>query len=1070
MTKKNKQIPKIDNPEIYFQNTPMKSEVEPSPKQKRYWKSLDVLENTHSHGSVEKRASEFMETASPESQVDLDSMPANSRRKFLALMTASGVFSLAACSDYRDKGQIVNYVNKPESIQPGIANYYASTLTDIGRGWGVLIKTREGRPIYLTGNPEHPINQGKINAKAHAIVMDLYDTNRLKRPKINGNDSDWKKADTGIVSALNSAQSSGKEIAILAHSSVSPTQQAMFADFKMKYPNANVYGYELFDDNNRQSAWKKSYGSSENFPKLNLDKAKIILSIDSDFLSTDGDEAENLRMYAEGRNNEDLDNFSRIYTSEAAYSVTGANSDYRFKVSPENQYDFVMSLINEFSPSDPAVNSKVSSYNLDKFAKTNGLNAKVINQLVADIKHNKGKSIVLAGKQLPEDLHLAVNMLNEVIDGVKLYNRDANVHVRELSNNVDSLIQNMNSGNVGVLINFDTNPAYHFSDDLKFAEASKKVADVITFVSQENETSELSKYILPINHTFESWGDAYARRGVMSLQQPVISELYDTRQKEAAMLNWINDEEYTFDMYHKYLMNYWEQNVYPKVGTSSGFQDFWFSALHDGVLKFNDPAPLKETNAINVDSFTSSSNNVKQSGFTLILQESSALGDGRFANNGFLLETPHPITKITWDNYISVSPKVAKDNNLTLGSMVEVAVNGRTLKLPTVVQPGTLDTAIAVELGYGRTKIGAVGENVGFNANKFQNTKDGFSKWIYTGATIKATGENYELATTQEHHDIDDQFLLHDQPTGMEDGVLQTEKKQFQDVRGIIKEATVDEYKHDPEIIHHHKHSVFSITENFEYNDVKWAMAIDQNKCMGCNACVTACNVENNVPVVGKHEVLRGREMQWMRIDRYYDGSPEEPQTSMQPMLCQHCDNAPCENVCPVVATTHSPDGLNQMIYNRCVGTRYCANNCPYKVRRYNFYDFREKLAEGYYLAESFKYMHNPEVTVRSRGVMEKCDFCIERIMEERQIATEKGETFDGSTVVSACQEACPTSAIYFGNANDPKSDVAKLRKHNLGYGVLDFLNVIPNVTYLARLKNKTEGSNHHKEVNSSEH
>ena len=1074
MTKKNKQIPKIDNPEIYFQNSPKSTEENlssniPSNK-KKYWKSLDVLENSYSHGSIEKNAKEFAEKASPESEFNLDEMSSNSRRKFLALMTASGVFSLAACSDYRDKGQIKNYVKKHESIQPGIANYYASTLTDIGRGWGVLIKTREGRPIYLTGNPDHPTNQGKINAKAHAIVMDLYDTNRMKKPKINGNDADWDKVDAGVVSALNSANNSNKEIAVLTHSSVSPTQQAVFDDFKAKYPTANFYTYELFGDSNRQNAWKKSYGSG-NFPTLSLDKAKIILSIDCDFLSNDGDEAENLRMFADGRNTEDLDNFSRIYTSEAAYSVTGASSDYRLKLGPVAQYDFVMSLINEFSSfADPTVQSKVSSHSLDKFAKTNGLNAKVINQLVADIKQNKGRAIALAGKQLPENVHIAVNMLNEVIQGNELYKRDSDVFVRELSDNTNELIQKMNSGNVGVLINFDTNPAYHFSDDMKFAEASKKVSNVITFLSQENETSDLSNYILPINHTFESWGDAYARRGVMSLQQPVISELYDTRQKEAAMLNWINNDEYTFDIYHKYLMKYWEFKVYPKVNTNSRFQEFWFSALHNGVITFDDPVESPSGTQFNIESFLNTQNSNKKPGFTLILQESATLGDGRYANNGFLLETPHPITKIPWDNYAAISPKVAKDNKLGLGDMVEVSVNGRSLKLPALTQPGMEDNTIAVELGYGRTKIGAIGENVGFNANTFLNSKDGYSNWIYTGASLKSTGEKYELATTQEHNDIDEEFLLHNQPIGMIDGELQTEKQQFQKVRGIVKEATVAEYKADKDVINHHKHKVFSITDNHEYKDVKWAMAIDQNKCMGCNACVTACNVENNIPVVGKEQVLVGREMQWMRIDRYYDGTPEEPATSLQPMLCQHCDNAPCENVCPVVATTHSEDGLNQMIYNRCVGTRYCANNCPYKVRRFNFFDFRDRLAKGYYAEESFKYMHNPEVTVRSNGVMEKCDFCVERIMEERQISTEKGEKFDGSKVVTACQEACPTSAIYFGNSNDDSSDIAKIRKHNLGYGVLEFLNVLPNVTYIARLKNKIEESNHHKEVNSSEH
>ncbi|MDP3442824.1 MAG: 4Fe-4S dicluster domain-containing protein, partial [Ignavibacteria bacterium] len=408
--------------------------------------------------------------------------------------------------------------------------------------------------------------------------------------------------------------------------------------------------------------------------------------------------------------------------------------------------------------------------------------------------------------------------------------------------------------------------------------------------------------------------------------------------------------------------------------------------------------------------------------------------DGRFANNGWLQEIPHPISKVAWDNYASISPQLANQLGVELSDVIEVSVNGKNLSLPVVVQPGVAKNVINIELGYGRTVIGEVGKAVGFNAI-ILFTKE--QKFIYENVSVKKTGSVYKLASTQEHHSLDDTFV-----------------KDFHRIRKIIQDGTVEEYNSDPHFLHHGKHEIFSITDEHAYTGNKWAMAIDLNKCTNCSACIASCNVENNIPVVGKDQVSRGREMHWMRLDRYYSGTPEEPIVSNQPMLCQHCDNAPCENVCPVNATNHSPDGLNQMAYNRCVGTRYCSNNCPYKVRRYNFYNFRDNFADAYYENNLTSLVHNPEVTVRSRGVMEKCTFCVQKIMDARSIAIKEGRDLKGEDVVTACQSACPTNAIVFGDANDKKSAVAKLRNHNLAYHVLEELNVKPNVTYIAKLRN----------------
>ncbi|ROL62070.1 4Fe-4S dicluster domain-containing protein, partial [Bacteroidetes/Chlorobi group bacterium ChocPot_Mid] len=527
--------------------------------------------------------------------------------------------------------------------------------------------------------------------------------------------------------------------------------------------------------------------------------------------------------------------------------------------------------------------------------------------------------------------------------------------------------------------------------------------------------------------------DFNLRSGIYSLQQPVIAPLYDTRQKEAILLGWISGA-YSENNYHKYLMDRWEKEVYPIAGTMVDFRKFWYSALHDGVIQLEQqenkipPAPkdLDLTGSL-----------IKESGYTVILNRSYSIGDGRYANNGWLQELPHPVSKVAWDNYAAISPKTAKELGVANNDLIEINIEGRKVKLPVIEQPGMAEKVIATELGYGRTNAGEVGTNVGFNANALISLAGGISQWIYTGAKVTKTGEAYKVFSSQEHHPVDEEFV-----------------KDFHFKRDIIQEGTLNEYKKDKKFLKQHSHEIDSMYGEKQYKGVKWAMAIDLNKCISCTNCITACNIENNVPVVGKDQFGRGREMQWIRLDRYYSGTPEEPKVSTQPMLCQHCDHAPCENVCPVVATNHSEDGLNQMVYNRCVGTRYCANNCPYKVRRFNFYNFREKFAEGFQAKDSLSLLHNPEVTVRSRGVMEKCTFCVQRIEEARQEATKSGRKLKGDDVKTACQVACPADAIVFGDMNDEKSDITKLRKHDLGYHVLEMLNVRPNVTYIAKLRN----------------
>jgi molybdopterin-containing oxidoreductase family iron-sulfur binding subunit len=601
----------------------------------------------------------------------------------------------------------------------------------------------------------------------------------------------------------------------------------------------------------------------------------------------------------------------------------------------------------------------------------------------------------------------------------------------------------MNSDKVGMVIHAGTNPVYHFAPDYGYTDAVKKVHMVITIADILNESSEVSHYVLPLSHTLESWGDYRTRTNFYSLQQPMIAPLYRSRQKEAILLTWLkgNKDVYNDKLYHEYVMQNWEKGIFTGLNSKLDFKKFWNTALHDGLAFSNDkPAPQS---AFLPDAFTSATSVMTASNDYVVLLQESNLGDGRFANNGWLQELPHPVSKIVWDNYAAISVQTAADLGVNSGDKIEVLFGERHLTIPVFIQPGLADKVVEIQLGYGRTKAGDVGSNIGVNANVLMTKQTNLSERLFNNAKVSKVDGTHELVSTQEHHAIDENPLL----------------KDIQFRRGIIVESTYNEYKNNPHAINKNKETIDkeSINREHKYTSYKWGMSIDLNKCTGCSACIVACNVENNIPVVGKEQVRKGREMPWLRIDRYYYGTPDAPKANFQPMLCQHCDFAPCENVCPVAATTHSADGLNVMAYNRCVGTRYCSNNCPYKVRRFNYFNFRDHFNEAYYDQESVNLMYNPEVSVRSRGVMEKCTFCVQRVMDERQHAIEQKRNVIGSNVTTACQDACPSYAITFGDINDKESEVYKHREHAIGYRVLEEIKTAPNVTYFAKLRNTKE-------------
>jgi len=997
-------------------------------------KDLSLNENT-----------EFMEGVKDE--FDPRKMKGLSRRNFLALLTASTAFAAASCSDYHDNGDLVPYTNRPVDAIPGIPLFYASTCTACGNACGMLIKTREGRPIKLDGNPDHPVSKGKICAIGQASILNLYDPERLRSPLKGKLKSNWRIVDAEVTALLSSADEAGQEIAIVTKAINSPTAKEVLKEFLIEYPTTKIYSYELFGDNNRKTAWEKSYPNTPQ-PAIDISKANVILALESDFLGREGNTIENTRHFASRRDVVQSTEFNRLYVAEGGMSLTGMNSDYRMRVRPDAQFEFAMALLNELVNKkfvaggniDSKMKSMLSKYDLDSIINKLGIDRKKIDLVLDDLVSNKGKSFVYAGNTLPENVHIAVNLINDVLGNYSIYNFASSYVESEISAAEDftQLVSSLNKGNVGVLIHYDSDPVYHLPVDLNYESAIKKAGAIISLTESRNDSSKYAAYSLPINHNLESWGDIYVRQNVYCLQQPVIDPLYDSRQKEAVLLNWSNGKEnsYSNDLYHKYLKSSFKENIYSKKAIPVSFEEYWYNSLELGFVELT--INKKSNEKFNTAVFNSIKPTKSSGKFVVKLSPSYFIGDGNFANNGWLQELPHPVTKVTWDNFAAISPLTAEKLNVEDNDLIEVKTSNQILKLPVMIQPGMAEQLIDVELGYGRNIIGDVGVEHGFNANILQSSGSKYSRWIVT-ASVNANKNFgiYKLVSTQEHHSLTDKFV-----------------KDLHLKRKIIQEGTLDEFKKNPNFIQEEKDKVFSITKDFEYNGNKWAMAIDLNKCTSCAVCVASCNVENNVPVVGKKQVAIGREMQWIRIDRYYAGTNEEPIVSGQPMLCQQCDNAPCENVCPVNATNHSPDGLNQMIYNRCVGTRYCANNCPYKVRRFNFFNFRDHFQDSYYMNDVTPLVYNPEVTVRSRGVMEKCSFCIQKISEAREDAIREKRELKHDEIVTACQQACPADAIYFGDSNNKEASLLKYRNHKLGYHVLEETNVRPNITYIAKLRN----------------
>ncbi|HSQ76360.1 MAG TPA: 4Fe-4S dicluster domain-containing protein [Bacteroidota bacterium] len=1006
---------------------------------RKQWRSL--REEQEPGTAREMKSQEFMDGVTD--AFDPDRLSPLSRKQFLALMAASAAFTATGCTNYRDKGEIVPYSRKPEEVTPGKANLYASTCTACPQSCGILVKTREGRPVKLDGNPDHPVNRGRSCATGQAAVLNLYDPARLRAPHTGAaasgtGDVSWDTIDSEALRQLAACIRDEKQIVLMTAPVTSPTALKLIQEFRAAFPGTRVVVYDRFHQETLRSAWERCYGSTSLRPVV-WERARLIVALEADILGNEGFTVEQTRAVAGARDIMVSDSFVRLYSIEGAMSLTGTTADYRLRLHPEGQIEFLLALTRAVAAKLRIATASIpAGPDLAASAQRRGLPLKTLEHLADDLVALRGKGIVYAGSALGQDVHVAANYLNELLGNTALYGPAEPAGSLTLTPpaEIASVISDMKAGRVGFVAHLDVNPAYHLPKGLQYADALKSVPFSVAMTDVENETAALCTYMLPIHTMLESWGDHTVRAGVTSLQQPVIAPLYASRQQEAILLRWMSaSTPFSELLYQEYLKRHWESTIFPSLGRSTDFLTFWQTALHDGVVAT--PVPAQAPLQFRKEALASLRPEDHADRYAVLVLPSPYLGDGRWANNGWLQELPHPVSKVVWDNYAAISPAGARALGVESNDLIDVATESGKVTLPVFVQPGTAEHLISVSLGYGRWNAGPVGSNVGVDVTPLLPTGTLDGPRVVRALSVSKSEGSYTLASTQEHHALDDTFV-----------------KDFHLKRHIIREGILEEYRNDPHSlgIEHKEHE--SISPRVEFVGVKWAMAIDLNKCTGCNACVAGCNVENNLPVIGKEQVAEGREMQWIRIDRYYSGTSEEPLASHQPMLCQHCDNAPCENVCPVVATNHSPDGLNQMIYNRCVGTKYCSNNCPYKVRRFNFFNFRDHLADGYYQQEPVSLMHNPEVTVRSRGVMEKCTFCVQRIMEARQQATEAGETFDGKQVETACQQACPAQAIVFGNMHDPGADISRYREHPAAYDVLGELNVKPNVTYLARLRN----------------
>jgi Fe-S-cluster-containing dehydrogenase component len=963
-----------------------------------------------------------------------------SRRRFMGLLSASAALALGTSCSKIDRGKIVAYTRRPEESIPGVATYYASTFQEGLTTQGVLVKTREGRPIHVEGNAEHALSLGKTSLRAIADILRLYDPDRLRGPALEGTPSNWARAGEEIGRALRQAKNESRPVLLLTDAVVSPTRRNLINDLKAALPTLHHAEWEPAASAPELLAARSLYGEAL-LPRLRFDRADVVLALQSDCLGSEGHSPVFIHDFS-GRRRivKSSDAMNRLWVIEGGMSLTGASADHRFQVRPSQTAALVFALaryLNETLavPLPPGLSAdKLRAFDLDVAARNLTLDGVLLKALAADLKRAGTAALVVGGSPLPPEGHIACQLLNIMLGGeghtVDAAYAPASPDLMTL-NNLQKIFEQAAQGAFSAAIFWGVNPAYAFPNADAWKSAATKIPLKVRIGLHEDETALDCHWRLPEHHWLESWGDFEPSADLLSLRQPTIGAIFDTRQGEDIVLSWLRAlGTEPPGSYLEYLKARWQKEVFPS-GSPVSFENFWNSALHDGVARRETKprAPRTARPEAILQALSASASREQGAGaleLELVLAPSAAVFDGRYANNGWLNELPDPVTKGTWGNPALVSVSDAERLGLEDEDLIRLSAGGAAIDVPVIIQPGQAAGVVTLGLGYGR-RTGSVGQGVGVNAYSLMDAKSD-SPHLRGALRIERIPGRRPVPRTQEHH--------------------RTEG------RDLVRRWTLAEYgrKFAGRQGKDEEQNRVSLIPNLEFPEHKWGMAIDLSACVGCSACVIACQSENNVPVVGPEGVIKGREMQWIRIDRYYEGDPKNPSVLHQPVLCQHCDNAPCEIVCPVNATNHSPDGLNQMAYNRCVGTRYCSNNCPYKVRRFNFFDYTSMKKEPELL------VFNPEVTVRPRGVMEKCSFCIQRIQDVRERTKVEGRAIRDGEIKPACAVACPAEAIVFGDLKDPQSRVAQLTNNERGYHLLEELGIKPAVTYLTAITNPVNG------------
>ena len=979
----------------------------------KFWRSLDELTDSEDikvwlHREFPEKASEFTD---PEG-----------RRQFLQLMGASvALAGLSSACTRQPAEAIVPYAKAPEVFIPGKPVYFATVLSTDGAAQGVLVESHMGRPTKIEGNPDHPASLGSTDHFAQAEILNLYDPDRSKTVTYRTETRTWADFVAAIRPVLEAQKAlKGDGLRLLTTTVTSPTLAAQIGELLKQYPLAKWHVHDPVARRNAMDGARAAFGKPLQ-PVYNFAAADVIIALDADFLGIGGDKVSNARAFTARRSFDTVADkeMNRLYMVESSVSLTGASADHRVAARAAEVEGIARELAAEIGLA------------VEKGALPASAMAKsIVAAMIKDAKARPAKTLVMVGESQPAFVHALAYAINEKLGSLGtllVLTEPVEANPAAAENSIEALAAEMNAGKVGALFILGGNPLATATPDSGFAAAMKdqaKVALKVRLGLFDDETSEFCQWQIPEAHALEAWSDARAFDGTLSVQQPLIAPLYDGKSAHELVQALLGDATTTG---YTIVQNAWK----PRVFATANFDKEWRRIVHDGLLKGSAFTPMAAKPVGGPWMQTKPSSN--QGDLEVAFRLDPNILDGRYANNGWMQELPKPLTKLTWDNAALVSPNTAKrllipePEGTARGSFVDrvsLKAGGASISIPAWVVPGHPDDVVTVYLGAGRKRSGRVGQGVGVDV---QPLRASASPWSASGASVSKEGVRYAMGCTQDHWKMEDASE-----------------------RGLLRTTSFEEFKAKPEFAKYaeEQEAQGSMYPAHPYNGNKWGMSIDLSACIGCNACVTACQSENNIPVVGKEQIMRGREMQWIRIDRYYEGESEAPSVHHQPVPCMQCENASCEVVCPVAATTHSDEGLNDMVYNRCVGTRYCSNNCAYKVRRFNFFLYSD------WDTESIKLQKNPDVTVRSRGVMEKCTYCVQRINAARIHSTNEGREIREGEIKTACQQVCPTQAIVFGDLNKPDSGVSKKKASPRNYVLLHELNTRPRTSYLASVRN----------------